>query len=83
MAKPGTLTGIMAPPSALVYKLNMTFDATNFWDQPWHFDRWGLTSVTYNVNEQEAKELNMIGYQNGKVREENNKAWRSFLLVKI
>lgn len=63
----GQITGIMSPDVANTYALNLTFDATNFWDQPWHFDQWHSTNVTDKVNETTAKRLEMFGYRNGKV----------------
>lgn len=61
------ISGIMSPLEGEVYGLNQSFDATNFFDQHWNFDEWGLTNMTKNVNQYWAKKMGMIGYQDGKV----------------
>uniref|UniRef100_A0A914DYL2 GH16 domain-containing protein n=1 Tax=Acrobeloides nanus TaxID=290746 RepID=A0A914DYL2_9BILA len=63
----GQITGIMSPDTANTYALNLTFDSTNFWDQPWHFDQWHSTNVTDKVNKTTAERLEMFGYRNGKI----------------
>uniref|UniRef100_A0A914EJP8 GH16 domain-containing protein n=1 Tax=Acrobeloides nanus TaxID=290746 RepID=A0A914EJP8_9BILA len=61
-----SITGILSPSANETYTLNQTYAAPNFFDT-WHFDDWGLTNVTKDVDKQTAQNLGMIGYQNGKV----------------
>uniref|UniRef100_A0A914D3K2 GH16 domain-containing protein n=1 Tax=Acrobeloides nanus TaxID=290746 RepID=A0A914D3K2_9BILA len=64
---PGALTGFVSPSADRVYSTKYEWNATNFWDAPWHFDQWALTSVTKNVDKATAQSLNMIGYNNSRV----------------
>jgi hypothetical protein len=76
----GSFTGMTSRDSAHTYSLNMTYDASNFWNDTFMFVHWADAShgfVNY-TDQKTAEHAGLIGVQNGKVSDFLNKDSTSF-----